>query len=70
MSAWLVENYQLAPSEIAQVLGTAAEYRVTEVADRNAGIVLRPARDRLRGIASHRASARLRPCPRANVYSS
>lgn len=53
MSAWLVERYQLTPSEIGQVLGTAAEYRVTEVPDRNAGIVLRLAKDRLRGIASH-----------------
>jgi amidase len=53
MSAWLVEKYQLTPSEIAQVLGTAAEYRVTEVPDRNAGIVLRLAKDRLRGLAAH-----------------
>ncbi|HET9626635.1 MAG TPA: acetamidase/formamidase family protein [Kofleriaceae bacterium] len=52
MAAWLGERYQLTPSEIAQVLGTAAEYRVSEVPDRNAGIVLRLAKDRLRGLAA------------------
>lgn len=41
MGHWLTEDYKLTPSEIAQVLGTAAEYRVSEVADRNAGIVLK-----------------------------
>jgi hypothetical protein len=30
---------KLTPSEVAQVLGTSAEYKVSEVADRNAGIV-------------------------------
>lgn len=48
MSAWLTDQYQLTPSEVAQVLGTAAEYRVTEVADRNAGIALGIRKDRLR----------------------
>ena len=28
MAAWLVDDYKLTPSEIAQVFGTAAEYRV------------------------------------------
>ncbi|HEX4751098.1 MAG TPA: acetamidase/formamidase family protein [Bryobacteraceae bacterium] len=41
MAAWLAEDYKLAPSEIAQVIGAAAEYRVSEAADRNAGIVLK-----------------------------
>lgn len=48
MAGWLADQYKLTPSETAQVLGTAAEYRITEVADRNAGIVLRLAKDRLR----------------------
>jgi amidase len=48
MAAWLADQYQLTPSEVAQVLGTAAEYRVTEVADRNAGIALGIRKDRLR----------------------
>ena len=50
MARWLAATYKLTPSEVAQVLGTAAEYRVSEVADRNAGIVLKIAKDRLRTI--------------------
>jgi amidase len=46
MAQWLADDYKLTPSEIAQVLGTAAEYKVSEVADRNAGIVLKIAKDR------------------------
>jgi acetamidase/formamidase len=41
MAEWLAQDYKLTPSEIAQVLGTIAEYRVNEVADRNSGVVLR-----------------------------
>jgi acetamidase/formamidase len=41
MAQWLVEDYKLTPSEIAEVIGPAAEYKVSEVADRNAGIVLK-----------------------------
>jgi acetamidase/formamidase len=40
MAKWLNEEYTLTPSETAQVLGTAAEYKVSEVADRNSGVVL------------------------------
>jgi acetamidase/formamidase len=47
MAAWLEEDYKLTPSEIAQVLGTAAEYHVSEVADRNAGMVLKINKARL-----------------------
>jgi amidase len=47
MAAWLTEKYALTPSEVAQVLGTSAEYRVSEVADRNAGMVLMLRKDRL-----------------------
>jgi acetamidase/formamidase len=47
MAAWLMEKYALTPSEVAQVLGTSAEYRVSEVADRNAGMVLMIRKDRL-----------------------
>ena len=39
MAQWLTDGYKLTPSEVAQVLGTSAEYKVSEVADRNAGIV-------------------------------
>ncbi|HWW97209.1 MAG TPA: acetamidase/formamidase family protein [Edaphobacter sp.] len=47
MAHWLADDYKLTPSEIAQVLGTASEYRVSEVADRNSGIVLKISKDRL-----------------------
>ena len=48
MVNWLDHDYKLTPSEIAQFLGTAAEYKVSEVADRNAGIVLKIDKDRLK----------------------
>lgn len=51
MAAWLNEDYKLTPSEVAQVLGSAAEYRISEVADRNAGIVLKINKDRLKGLS-------------------
>jgi len=38
MSQWLEQDYGLTPSEIAQVLGTSAQFSISEVADRNAGI--------------------------------
>ena len=52
MAEWLASDYKLSPSEIAQVLGTIAEYRVNEVADRNSGIVLRLPKARLANISS------------------
>jgi amidase len=51
MAAWLTDDYKLTPSEVAQVLGTAAEYKVSEVADRNAGMVLKISKERLQGLA-------------------
>jgi len=51
MAQWLTDDYKLTPSEIAQVLGTSSEYRVSEVADRNAGIVLKINKDRLQLLA-------------------
>jgi amidase len=50
MAKWLNEDYTLTPSETAQVLGTAAEYKVSEVADRNSGVVLKINKERLRGL--------------------
>ncbi|HET8965930.1 MAG TPA: acetamidase/formamidase family protein [Candidatus Acidoferrum sp.] len=52
MAAWLNEDYKLTPSEVAQVLGTASEYRISEVADRNAGIVLRISKERLKELTA------------------
>jgi len=50
MAQWLTSDYKLTPSEVAQVLGTAAEYKVSEVADRNAGIVIKIGKDRLQSL--------------------
>ena len=48
MASWIEDKYKLTPSEVAQVLGTAAEYKVSEVADRNAGVVLKISKERLK----------------------
>jgi acetamidase/formamidase len=52
MASWLADKYKLTPSEVAQVLGTAAEYRISEVADRNAGVVLKVSKERLGTLTS------------------
>jgi len=52
MAAWLTDKYQLTPSEVAQVLGTVSEYKVSEVADRNAGMVLKINKERLEGLTA------------------
>ena len=51
MAQWLSEDYKLTPSEVAQVLGTSAEYKISEVADRNAGVVLKLSKDLLQPLA-------------------
>jgi amidase len=50
MAQWLTTDYSLTPSEVAQVLGTSAEYKVSEVADRNAGMVVKINKERLRSL--------------------
>jgi amidase len=52
MAQWLTDEYKLTPSEVAQVLGTAAEYKVSEAADRNAGMVLKINKERLKPLTS------------------
>jgi len=52
MAAWLAEDYKLTPSEVAQVLGTSAEYKISEVADRNVGVVLKINKERLQTLAT------------------
>ena len=47
MAQWLADDYQLTPIEVAEFLGTAAHYSVSEAADRNAGMVLRIEKARL-----------------------
>ncbi len=41
MADWLQDEYKLTATEQAQFLGVASEFHVSEVADRNAGIVLK-----------------------------
>jgi len=50
MAAWLSEQYQLTPHELGMLLGTAAEYRISEIADRNAGVVLKISKKRLESL--------------------
>lgn len=52
MARWLADDYKLTPPEVAEVLGSAAEYRISEVADRNAGVVLKLNKDRLKALAA------------------
>jgi amidase len=47
MENYLARVYKLTPTEFAMVLGTAAEYKVSEAADRNAGVVLKMAKSKL-----------------------
>lgn len=51
MASWLTDEYKLTPSEVAEVLGTSSEYKVSEVADRNAGVVLKINKKRLKPLA-------------------
>jgi acetamidase/formamidase len=51
LAAWLVNDHKLTPSEIAEVMGTAVEYRISEVADRNAGVVAKISKERLAKLA-------------------
>jgi acetamidase/formamidase len=52
MSSWLTDDYKLTPTEIAQVLGTAAQYKVAEIADRNVNVVLKIDKERLKTLTS------------------
>ena len=56
MVAWLEEQYGLRPSEAAEVLGTSAEYKVSEVADRNAGVALKINKERLQALPAATSS--------------
>ncbi|WP_263381223.1 hypothetical protein [Granulicella arctica] len=50
MAQWLEQDYALTPSEIAQVLGSSAEYVIAEIADRDAGVVLKINKDNLKAL--------------------
>ena len=47
MENYLARKYSLTPQEFAVVLGSAAEFKVSEAADRNAGVVLKMAKSKL-----------------------
>ena len=47
LTRWLMDEYKLTPSESAVLIGSSIEYRVSELADRNAGVVARLRKDRL-----------------------
>jgi acetamidase/formamidase len=47
MGQWLEQDYMLTASEIAMVLGSAVEYSISEVADRNAGVAAKLRKERL-----------------------
>jgi acetamidase/formamidase len=51
MQRWLASDYALNPSEVAQVIGTAATIRVTEAADRNSGVAVILDKARLKTLA-------------------
>jgi amidase len=52
MANWLATDYKLTPSEVAQVLGTSSQIRITEVADRNAGVAVIIGENQLKGLAA------------------
>ena len=45
-------NYKLMPSEVAELPSTSLEFRVREVADRNAGAVIKISKERLKGLGA------------------
>jgi acetamidase/formamidase len=52
MVQWLQQDYHLTASEAALVLGSSAEYRISEIADRDANVVLKLRKDLLRNITT------------------
>jgi acetamidase/formamidase len=51
LAQWLEEDYGLTISETAQVMGSAMHYTVSEIADRNVGVVARIDGNVLKGLA-------------------
>jgi acetamidase/formamidase len=52
MVQWLRQDYKLSISEAALVLGSSAEYRIAEIADRDTCVVLKIRKELLRNIAN------------------
>ena len=44
LASWLEKDYGLTGSEAAILLGATVEYKISEVADRNAGVVAKIAK--------------------------
>ena len=51
MLEWLMKQYKLNPPEVAQVLGTSAEYTVSLVVGKSSGVVVKINKERLRGLS-------------------
>jgi acetamidase/formamidase len=47
LADWLTKDYHLTASEVGLVIGSSVEYRISEVADRNAGVVAKLSKARL-----------------------
>ncbi|MFI5156833.1 MAG: acetamidase/formamidase family protein [Chitinophagales bacterium] len=52
LANWLEHDYGLSPGETAIVLGTAIEYQITEVADRNVSVVAKIKKSTMAGIGT------------------
>jgi acetamidase/formamidase len=39
LASWLQQDYKLSSSEVAAVLGSSIQYSISEVADRNVGVI-------------------------------
>lgn len=51
MLEWLMKQYKLNPPEVAQVLGTSAEYTISLVVGDSSGVVLKIKKEILRGLS-------------------
>jgi amidase len=54
LSEWLEAEYQLKPEEVPPIFGTALEYRIAEIADRNVNVVAKLRKERLAGVGRAR----------------
>jgi amidase len=52
LASWLQTDYKLTSAEAASVLGTSIEYKISEVADRNVGVVAKIRKSSLRPLVS------------------
>jgi acetamidase/formamidase len=50
LADWLQSEYRLRPEEVPPIFGTALEYRIAEIADRNVNVVARLRKERLAGV--------------------